>query len=405
MKFNILFGLLLTPVLLFQSPTIFGQEKAGIKEVANTIEDATLGSTVNVHKFGNLFFGGQFSAEDLPQISKEGITRIITLRTEGEVDWDEKKEVQDANIEFVEVPFRSPDALTDEVFTKVRNLLKDKSKKTLLHCGSANRVGGVWLPFRVLDEDADLETAIQEAQQIGLRTPFIKEKALDYIHRMQKEMQAAGDGTGDGKSVKPGINKAFVSPDLDVDKYIKIFEIESRDVFVSRNNIVAACGIQKGDVVADIGAGTGLFTRMFSAEVGIEGLVYAVDISPRFLDHIHKESQKNKILNITNILCAENSVNLPPNSIDVAFVCDTYHHFEYPLPTMRSVYRALKKDGRLIVIDFERIPGKTRDWLMEHVRAGKEVFRTEVQEAGFILDKEIKVEGLQENYFLIFRKN
>ncbi|NOY42594.1 MAG: class I SAM-dependent methyltransferase [Planctomycetes bacterium] len=218
---------------------------------------------------------------------------------------------------------------------------------------------------------------------------------------MQKEMQAAGDRM----SVKPGINKAFVSPDLDVDKYIKLFEIESRDVFVSRNNIVAACGIQKGNIVADIGAGTGLFTRMFSAEVGIEGLVYAVDISPRFLDHIHKESQKNKILNITNVLCAENSVNLPPNSIDVAFVCDTYHHFEYPLPTMMSVYRALKKDGHLIVIDFERIPGKTRDWLMGHVRAGKDVFRAEIQEAGFVLDEEKKVEGLQENYFLKFRKN
>jgi len=72
---------------------------------------------------------------------------------------------------------------------------------------------------------------------------------------------------------------------------------------------------------------------------------------------------------------------------------------------MMSIYRALKKDGQLIVIDFERISGKTRDWLMEHVRAGKEVFRAEIQDAGFVLDEEKEVDGLQDNYFLKFRKN
>jgi len=396
-----IFGLLFASFLLNQTLPVFGQGKTVAAESTHVIEDASLGSTNNVHKSGNLFFGGQFAAEDLSLFGKKGISRIISLRPADEIDWDEKGKVENANIEFVEIPIGSPEALTDEVFSKVRNLLKNHSKKTLLHCASANRVGGVWLPYRVLNEHVDLETAIQEAKQIGLRTPFIKQKALEYIHRMKQGMQAAGNK----KSVKPGINKAFVDPDLDVGKFINLFEVESRDVFVSRNNILAACDVQKGDIVADIGAGTGLFTRMFSSEVGNEGLVYAVDISPRFLDHILKESRKNKIQNITNVLCDEDSVNLPPNSIDVAFVCDTYHHFEYPLPTMISIYRALKKDGHLIVIDFERIPGKTREWLLGHVRAGKEVFRAEILDAGFVLDEEKKIEGLQENYFLKFRKN
>ena len=59
----------------------------------------------------------------------------------------------------------------------------------------------------------------------------------------------------------------------------------------------------------------------------------------------------------------------------------------------------------LIVIDFERIPGKSREWLLGHVRAGKEVFRAEIMDAGFTLADEPKIEGFKENYFLKFRKN
>ena len=98
-------------------------------------------------------------------------------------------------------------------------------------------------------------------------------------------------------------------------------------------------------------------------------------------------------------------MNLPPKSADVIFVCDTYHHFEYPKSTLASMHRALKDDGHLIVVDFERIEGKSRDWTMGHVRAGREVFRAEIQVAGFTLAEEKKIDGFQENYFLKFRKN
>ena len=89
----------------------------------------------------------------------------------------------------------------------------------------------------------------------------------------------------------------------------------------------------------------------------------------------------------------------------MAFLSDTYHHFEYPKGTMDSLVRALKKGGTLVVIDFERIEGKSREWLMGHVRAGKEVFRKEIEGAGLTLIEEIKIEGFKENYFLRFRKD
>lgn len=230
-------------------------------------------------------------------------------------------------------------------------------------------------------------------------TTAVADEATDF-----KAQQTTPAMAGE-ESVKPGVNKNFVDPNLDVDSYVERFEIESREVFVNRERILAACEIKKGDTVADIGAGTGLFTRMFALEVGTQGWVYAVDIAPRFIEHINSEAIKHELGNITGVLCAENSVNLPPKSADVIFACDVYHHFEYPKSTLASIKRALKDDGHLIVIDFERIEGQSRDWLIGHVRAGKEVFRSEIQAAGFTLIEEKKIVGFEENYFLKFRKD
>lgn len=207
------------------------------------------------------------------------------------------------------------------------------------------------------------------------------------------------------KSVKPGINANFLDPNLDVDDFVKRFEIESREVFGSRLEILKHCEIEPSSSIADIGAGTGIFTRLFARTVGAKGRVYAVDIAPNFLSHIRDQTQKLGMDNVTPVLCSEDSANLPDGSIDLAFICDTYHHFEYPAATLKSIHQALRNGGRLVVIDFERIPGKTRQWLLGHVRAGKEVFQKEIEEAGFKLIAEKEVIGFDENYFLIFEKN
>ena len=383
--------------LTMTSMTSAQQTATPIQEAAN-VESTQLGTTKNVHRVGDIYTAGQFSESDIEVLKSNKIGRIITLRTDGEIDWEEGAKVKAAGIEFVEIPFRAPETLTDDVFDKVRELLRDESKPTLFHCGSASRVGGTWLPFRVLDQGVPLEIAANEAKEIGLKTPFIREKALDYIRRKMAETPVE-------KSVKPGINKSFLDPALDVDQFIKRFEVESREVFMARNKIVSGLGIKAGDTVADIGSGTGLFTRMFSKSTGGDGWVYAVDISPRFLEHVNRQSVDYPHQNVTGVLCSENSVKLPHNSVDVAFICDTYHHFEFPQSTMKSIHRSLKPNGRLIVIDFERIPGQTREWLLDHVRAGKEVFRAEIQDAGFTLVEEKKIEGFKENYFLVFKKD
>lgn len=211
----------------------------------------------------------------------------------------------------------------------------------------------------------------------------------------------AGSIAAQEKSVKPGINDSFQNPN--VEDFVERFEVESREVYLHRDRIVAACEIKPGQTVADIGAGTGLFTRLFAEKVGPEGHVFAVDIAKNFLDHILLTSREAGLKNIETVHCTADSTELPPDSVDVAFICDTYHHFEFPQKTMASLRRALKPDGKLIVIDFRRIEGVSSEWTLNHVRAGQDVFEAEILAAGFHKVHE-GAEFLEENYFLIFRK-
>ncbi|HYV36048.1 MAG TPA: class I SAM-dependent methyltransferase [Gemmataceae bacterium] len=202
------------------------------------------------------------------------------------------------------------------------------------------------------------------------------------------------------KSVKPGINDAFKNPD--VKKYIGTFEGESREIFTGRKEIVAACKIKPGMAIADVGAGTGLFTRMFAKEVGDKGKIYAVDIAEPFLAHIRKTCKEEGITNVETIRCSDKSTELPAASVDFVFICDVYHHFEFPQKTMESIHRALKPGGQLVVIDFHRVEGKSSAFVMGHVRAGQEVFTKEIVAAGF---RQVGTEELlKENYFVRFEK-
>jgi SAM-dependent methyltransferase/protein tyrosine phosphatase (PTP) superfamily phosphohydrolase (DUF442 family) len=359
------------------------------------VEDGQLGQTTNVHRCGELFLAGQPSPEDIAILKRRGIQRVITLRTTGEIRWPEEGAMKDAGLEFIRVPFRAPESLTDKVFQRVRELLRESEKTpTLLHCGSANRVGAVWLAYRVLDQGVAFDEAFAEAKTIGLRNAGYEANARRYIDRAQSSEA----------SVRPGINDNFLKSDLDVDEWLGRFEVESREVYSARLEVLDACQLESGARVADVGAGTGFFARLFTDAVGPAGWVYAVDISPRFLEHINRRAEADRIKNLTGILGTGRSVNLPPDSIDLAFVCDTYHHFEFPQSTLASIHSALKTDGTLVVIDFDRIPGKSREFVLGHVRAGKKEFRGEIEAAGFEFLGEVAMDGLQENYLLRFRK-
>ena len=206
------------------------------------------------------------------------------------------------------------------------------------------------------------------------------------------------------ESVKPGINDNFLGPELNLEEWIDRFEVESREVYHARKEILERLALKKGTRVADVGAGTGFYTLLMSEAVGENGWTYAIDISPRFIEHLAKLIASKGVTNATPVFCTDRSICLPPNSVDVAFICDVYHHFEYPLKTMTSIHRALSKGGRVVLIDFERIPGVSREWLLGHVRADKQTFIDEIQSVGFELIGERAIPGFRENYYLEFRR-
>lgn len=201
-------------------------------------------------------------------------------------------------------------------------------------------------------------------------------------------------------SVKPGINETFVTPD--VEQFVGRFEKDGREPYDRRAEILQACQLRPGMIVADVGAGTGLFTRLLAERVGPQGQVFAADISDEFVEHIRRSCSAAGVQNVSPLICDPDNVRLPPDSVDLIFICDTYHHFEYPQRTMQSIHRALRAGGSLIVIDFQRIEGVSSEWVLNHVRAGKETVIDEIQQSGFELVDAPEI--MQENYFLRFRK-
>ena len=203
------------------------------------------------------------------------------------------------------------------------------------------------------------------------------------------------------QSVRPGINRHFEDPDWQ--QWVSTFERPGREVYDQRHAIVAASRVRPGMSIADIGAGTGLFTRLFATAVEPDGTVYAIDIASTFIDNILRTCREQGLLNVKGIVNTPVDIGLPANAIDLAFITDTYHHFEYPQQTLASIHQALRDEGRIIIIDFRRDPRISSKWVMGHVRGNREQVIQEVQEAGFRLldDKPL----MRTNYFLEFVKS
>ena len=198
----------------------------------------------------------------------------------------------------------------------------------------------------------------------------------------------------------PQLNTRFEQ--ADVARWLAVFERPGRELWDRRHGIVAALGLKPGMRVADIGAGTGFFSLLFADAVGPTGKVYAVDVSQPFIDFIAERARRAGKHNVVTVRNTDHSAMLPAGSIDLAFVADTYHHFEYPADMLASIRAALKPGGALVVIDFRKDPRVATPWVMQHVRAGKPQVIREIEAAGFELVEDRPL--LRTQYFLRFRK-
>ena len=205
----------------------------------------------------------------------------------------------------------------------------------------------------------------------------------------------------DEQNINPGINDYYLQ-DPDYQRWVNVFESPGREVYDKRNAVVRAMNIKAGMDIADIGAGTGLYTRAFSYEVGPSGTVYAVDIAKNFIDGIMRQANAAGVQNVVGVVNSAKEAKLEPASIDLAFVCDTYHHFEYPRSMLQSIHQALRPGGSLVIIDFRKIEGFSSNWVMSHTRADRETVIREVESEGFELTQDLGL--LRTNFYLRFKR-
>ncbi|MEM8773232.1 MAG: class I SAM-dependent methyltransferase [Pseudomonadota bacterium] len=204
--------------------------------------------------------------------------------------------------------------------------------------------------------------------------------------------------------VEPAQDAELIEEELNLDVWLERLEVGSRELYSAREAVVAAADLKPGDWVADVGAGTGLYSLLFAEAVGPDGQVFAEDIEPLFLELIARRAADSDIENVTAVLGRVDDVTLPDNSVDVVFIADTYHYFDDREAVMRSILQSLKPGGSLVLVEFDLVSGADRPDYKSHVRFGKNTVISEIEFIGFELAEDRTVEGLQENYFIRFIK-
>ena len=116
--------------------------------------------------------------------------------------------------------------------------------------------------------------------------------------------------------------------------------------------LLPALKLKPGDAVADIGAGTGYYTRRLAKLVGGKGTIYAVDIQQEMLDLLTNKMAELKIRNVRPVLGTITNPNLPARSLDLILMVDVYHEFDYPYEMAQALCRALKPGGRMVFVEF-----------------------------------------------------
>ncbi|HYH40370.1 MAG TPA: class I SAM-dependent methyltransferase [Burkholderiales bacterium] len=116
--------------------------------------------------------------------------------------------------------------------------------------------------------------------------------------------------------------------------------------------VLAAFELKQGMAVADVGAGSGYYSRRMAQLVGKSGTVYAVDIQPRMLKLIERDLARHTLANVKTVLATAKDPNLRAGSLDLAVMVDVYHELEFPYEVMRAVIGALKPGGRLALVEF-----------------------------------------------------
>ena len=176
-------------------------------------------------------------------------------------------------------------------------------------------------------------------------------------------------------------------------------ERPEREAEEAPTKAVAALELEPGQIVADIGAGSGYYTMLLSGAVGPRGRVYATDVQPAMLALIRRKIEERKISNVELVLGTATESRLPDGAIDIALMVDVYHELAQPQAFLRSLKRAIRPAGRLVLIEFR----KESPWVPireEHKMSVRDA-RLELEAEGYRFERVIDV--LPWQHILVFR--
>jgi ubiquinone/menaquinone biosynthesis C-methylase UbiE len=126
----------------------------------------------------------------------------------------------------------------------------------------------------------------------------------------------------------------------------------TREATQKPGELIKSMGLEPGMTVADVGTGVGFMLPFLSRRVGPAGHVLAEDIFDDFLAGAKHTAEEQKLSNITFIKGTETDPNLPEGQVDMELVLDAYHHFDYPEKMLSALYKALKPDGKLVIVEY-----------------------------------------------------
>lgn len=152
------------------------------------------------------------------------------------------------------------------------------------------------------------------------------------------------DGTGRfylGREIAPVMSHAGVG----------WLERNEREVEERTDILMRELGLEQNDVVADIGAGSGYFTFRLAGLVP-QGTVLAVDIQPQMIRILQDSARAKGIMNVQPVLGTISDPKIAAGAVDLALLVDAYHEFSHPFEMMTSLHRALKKGGRVVLVEY-----------------------------------------------------
>jgi cyclopropane fatty-acyl-phospholipid synthase-like methyltransferase len=180
--------------------------------------------------------------------------------------------------------------------------------------------------------------------------------------------------------------------------YIASLDDPARDAYQKPDEVLKALALRPGEVVADVGAGSGYFAVRFAGAVGESGRVYAVDISPDMVRHLNRRLRDAGIRNVVTILSDPDDPLLPDASVDRFVIVDTWHHVDDKEKYLGLMKRMLKPGGQVVHIDFQK-----RDLPVGppiEMKIAREDLVKDMEAAGFRLAAEHTF--LPYQYFLVF---